>query len=266
MVIYYTPNSPNTQSVAFAHGGDDIGASIGYISPDSFIAGSYRGGLHSEPLCLQFQSNKDNVLLGHRDGNVSMLDFRSSRGVLFAQPSQSGAVSSFGSATSVRPLKRDDNLLVVKGSFGTCRLLDIRRLSSNIESSRHRQSTVLDLSLSRHFVHNTKSTRCTGLALDPVESIAVAPFACQNGDIQLAIWDICSTGRLIRTLNLNKRVEKLCTDTAFCELSDVVTTGFGLVCDEESEIPFISCNAWGMWFKTNALAESGGGSIHHIKF
>ncbi len=201
-----------------------------------------------------------------------MLDFRSSRGVLFAHSSQSSAASSFGSATSVRPLKRDNNLVVVKGSFGTCRLLDIRKLSSNIESYRHRQSTVLDLSLSSQIVHKTKSTRCTGLALDPVESIAVAPFAGPNGEIQLAIWDICSTGRLIRILNLNNSVEKHCTDrhnnAAFCELSDVVTYGFGLVCDKDSEIPFISCNAnsWGMWYKTNALAESGCGDIHHIKF
>lgn len=275
--------------VAFAHGGDRPGASIEVVGySDTFTAGSYRG-LHSEPLCLDFRPNcwNNDVLLGHRDGSVTVLDFRSHDDVLFAHASDSShskTASFFGSAASVRPLKRDDNLVVVKGSFGTCRLLDIRKLSNNIESARHRQSTVLELSLSNHIVHKTKSTRCTGLAVDQAESIAVAPFAARDGDIQFAIWDICSTGRLLRTLNVNNSIDKRNSDrrdgnnnTAFCELSDVVTCGSEMMtCDEESEPPFISCKkSWGLWFKTNLSVSSStsidpapleGGGIHHMLF
>jgi len=256
---------PIPRIVAFAYGGDAMGVSIQNIASDAFVAGSYRGGLHSEPLCLQFQPNSfnDNLLLGHRDGSISMLDIRS-RDVLFAHNSglSKPGVSSFGSAASIRPLKRDNNLVVAKGSFGTCRLLDIRKLSNNIDSSRHRHSTVFELSLPDHILHKTKSTRCTGLAVDPDESIAVAPFAGQNGDIHFAVWDICSTGRLLRTLNLNDSLGKRSSDTsgknaAYCELSDVVTSGYEMI-----------------WFKTNlsisntvaGAAPLMGGSIHHIKF
>jgi hypothetical protein len=273
---------PIPRIVAFAYGGDAMGVSIQNIASDAFVAGSYRGGLHSEPLCLQFQPNSfnDNLLLGHRDGSISMLDIRS-RDVLFAHNSglSKPGVSSFGSAASIRPLKRDNNLVVAKGSFGTCRLLDIRKLSNNIDSSRHRHSTVFELSLPNHILHKTKSTRCTGLAVDPDESIAVAPFAGQNGDIHFAVWDICSTGRLLRTLNLNDSLGKRSSDTsgnnaAYCELSDVVTSGYEMICDEDSETPFISSKAYGLWLKTNlsisntvaGAAPLMGGSIHHIKF
>lgn len=201
-----------------------------------------------------------------------MLDTRS-QDALFADLTLENGGSLFGSATSIRPLKRDDNLVIVKGSFGTCRVMDIRKLSNNIESARHGHSTIMELSLSNHIVHKTKSTRCTGLAVDPSENIAVSPFASQNGHVHFAIWDICNTGRLLRTLNL-KNSNTSGNDAAFCELSNVVTPGFEMSCDEDSETPSILSKGWGLWFKTNISMStthsdsipSVGGSIHHIKF
>ena len=262
---------------AFAHGGDGkIGSSFLDIATGTYI--SIRDSWSkSEPLSVQFRSNNDanHALFGHRDGSASMLDTRSSKDALFL----SLRSVSFGSTTSVQPLKKDDNLVVAKGSFGTCCVFDLRRMSNCSDPSRYQQSKLFELSIPDHLLHPTKSVRCTGLAIDPSESIAIAPFADHNDGIQFALWDI-STGALLRTLRLNG-VDNCMTRgsgrgaamTAFCELSSAITPGYGMRCSIDSDAPIITCEgrSWGVWYKTNYLINgterpAEGGGIHHINF
>mmetsp|Transcript_29396 Transcript_29396/g.53934 ORF Transcript_29396/g.53934 Transcript_29396/m.53934 type:complete len:273 (+) Transcript_29396:231-1049(+) len=259
--------------VAFAHSGEgNVAASFLDITSGSYFSISDNFS-SSESLCLQFRKNNDtnHVLFGHRDGCVSMIDTRSSGDAAFATGMSLPAVS-FGSATSIQPLQRDDNLVLVKGSFGSCRVIDLRRLSNtNDVSSRYQQSTLLELSIPDSMVHQTKSVKCTGLAIDPTENIAVAPFAGAGADdsidIKFAIWDI-GTGALLRTLDLN-RMDKHTSSSAFCELSSAITPGYEMMCKNDSDAPIITSegSSFGLWFKTNVgNAPPDGGGIHHISF
>jgi len=259
--------------VAFAHNGEgNVAASFLDITSGSYFSISDNFS-NSESLCLQFRKNNDtnHVLFGHRDGCVSMIDTRSSGDAVFATGLSLPAVS-FGSATSIQPLERDDNLVVVKGSFGSCRVFDLRRLSNNNDvSSRYQQSTLFELSIPDSMVHQTKSVKCTGLAIDPTDSIAIAPFAGAGADdgidIQFAMWDI-GTGVLLRTFNLN-RMNKHASSSAFCELSSVITPGYEMICKHDSDTPIITSEGslFGLWFKTNVgNAPPDGGGINHVSF
>jgi hypothetical protein len=264
----------NVKMAAFAHGGDrKIGASFLDIATGSYI--SIRDlWSKSEPLCVQFRSNNES-LFGHRDGSVSMLDTRSSKDALFLSLQS----VSFGSTASVQPLKKDENLVVGKGSFGTCCVFDLRRMSNCSDPSRCQQSKLFELSIPDHLLHTTKSVRCNGLAIDPSESIAIAPFADQNDDIRFAFWSI-GTGALLRNLRLNGVDNCMTTGagsraatTAFCELSSAITPGYSMHCKAYSDAPIITCEgrSWGVWYKTNnrilgTKPPAEGGGIHHLSF
>lgn len=288
---------------AFAHGGgsetnnNNIGASFLDLVSGATVSIRDKWS-HSESMCLQFRtkgssgSSQNSILFGHRDGSVSMIDTRCrANDALFAKSAASlpGSLSSFGSATSIQPLQRDDNLVVVKGSFGPCRVLDFRRFggtisynSSRRSSSRHQQSaTLLELSIPDSLDHHqTKSVRCTGLAIDPTENVVIAPFASTqqegSGDnIQFALWDL-NNGDFLRALDLNNSNDNTKNSAggplaAFCELSNVTTCGYEMICARDSDEPMVSSkdSLWGLWFKTNVLSDStsqDSGGIHHLMF
>mmetsp|Transcript_29063 Transcript_29063/g.61853 ORF Transcript_29063/g.61853 Transcript_29063/m.61853 type:complete len:227 (-) Transcript_29063:186-866(-) len=226
-------------------------------------------------MCLQFRrkNKKNNILFGHRDGSVSMIDTRSADALFATNLSMPGA--SFGSVSSIQPLQ-NENLAIAKGSFGSCRVFDLRRLSNSYDasSSQYQQSTLFEMLIPDSMVHPTKSVRCTGLAVDPTDSIAIAPFASHNNDIHFAMWDIGS-GALIRTKKVNQlKTPDAGTDnssSSFCELSSVLTSGYEMLCKKDSKVPVISSegSTFGLWFKTNVLSDSSspdGGGIHHIRF
>ena len=234
----------------------------------------------SEPLCVQFRKNhgKHQVLFGHRNGGLSLMDTRSPNDTILAKGLNLSPAdgTSFGSATNVQSLQKDDNLVVMKGSFGSCRMIDLRRLvsnSTNDTSQSHQQATLLEYHLPESTVHQTKSVRCTGLAIDPTESMLVAPFANQQSDVSFAMWNM-TTGALLRTVNINSITDKSTSSSdtpAFCELSSVITPGYEMLCSEDSDTPIISSSgsSWGLWFKTGSLASSASvdcGGIHHMKF
>ena len=231
----------------------------------------------SEPLCVQFRKNhgKHQVLFGHRNGGLSLIDTRSPNDTIFAKGLNLSLAdgTSFGSATTMQSLQKDDNLVVMKGLFGSCRMIDLRCLSTN-DTSQSQQATVLEYNLPESTVHQTKSVRCTGLAIDPTESMLVAPFANQQSDVSFAMWNM-TTGALLRTVNLNSTNNKSTSSSdtpAFCEiLSSVITPGYEMLCSEDSDTPIISSSgsSWGLWFKTGSLASSASvdcGGIHHMKF
>ena len=287
--------------IAFAHSGKTNGASILDVATKTLI-GNYDSH-SSETLCVQFRKNNDKnqILYGHRNGGLSMRDIRypqeaasyGGTGIgIGPSSSSSSPQSSFGSTTSIQSLQRDDNLVVMKGSFGSSRIVDLRRLSSNNSQSQQKPSsaaTLLELELpdSLH-VHRTKSVRCTGLAIDPTENIIVTTFVNCSNEIQFALMDIV-TGRFLRTLSLsgsssdginggNVKSSNGALDDVpvFCELSSIITKGYEMIYsdkdddDDDDALPIRISSAgssWGLWFKTGSLAGPAvGGGIHHIRF
>ena len=306
--------------VAFAHGKEnttrDISMSILDTTTMTFL-NQTENWTDSEPICLQYQRNDNDVnslLLGLRDGSLALVDTRSSSAspVVASTTTPNNNASKFGSVTSVQPLQ-DGRLVIAKGSFGSCRIFDVRRMNNNRDKSLVRQqkqqqqspSLLMELHLPDSIVHPTKSVRCTGLAIDPTESVAIAPFAASSdhnggfGDIMFALWDVTS-GALLRTMSISQafnrshnQTESSLGDTTaagnnkgyaplFCELSNVVTPGYEMSCKNNNfdgnyygNRPIISSKeiSFGLWFKTNVESpcdpsspQPDGGSIHHLRF
>ena len=235
----------------------------------------------SEPICVEYRKNNGSkfAMFGHRNGGVSMIDTRSVQTQVMTSTNLNLKVDeSFGSATSVQSLARDDNLVVVKGSFGTCRLLDLRKAAKIVRSKEKR---LTDQSILHEFtlpdssdVDKMKSTRCTGLALDSTENAIIMPYASSKNDVRFAVWDI-NTARLIRTLNVNSIIPTSSSvdGPPFCELSSTVTAGYEMRCNDSNDTPVTSIvdGTRGLWFKTSRrvasdTAPAEGGSIHHIRF
>ena len=235
----------------------------------------------SEPICVEYRKNNGSnfALFGHRNGGVSMIDTRSVQTQVLTSTNLNLKVDdSFGSATSVQTLERDDNLVVVKGSFGACRLLDLRKSAKIVRSKEKRltdRSTLLDFTLPEsHDIDKMKSTRCTGLAIDASENVIIMPYASSKNDVRFAVWDI-NTARLIRTLNVNSIIPTSSSvdRPPFCELSSTVTAGYEMRCNDSNDTPVSSIvqGTRGLWFKTSRrvasdTAPAEGGGIHHIRF
>lgn len=207
----------------------------------------------SEILCLQYLGN--HLLCGHRDGSVSLHDDR------LRNLSCQSNLPDFGSATNIQPL-RDGNTFVVKGSFGSCQIIDARKLGDESQ----RVAPLIDLRVPVSMVHDTNSTRCTGVVVDPTETLVVSPFA-GNDNVSFALW-CTKTGRFLRSIDSgitrnNGQVP------LFCELSSTATSGFAIKqsrlgskwrIERESE--------FGIWFKggPNPVSPANCGSIHHLSF
>lgn len=204
--------------------------------------------------------NSKVLYFGHRDGSVSRLDTRCSDDAMFAScPGWKNDI--FGSATQIQQLSKDDNLLIVKGSFGSSRVYDERRLSNLAPThGRYTSPAIFEMHLPHRLgVHKTKSARCTGLAIDPTENVAVAPLATNTTNI-LGLWDVAS-GTFLRALSLGS--------LSFCELScqNTATLGYKMCSGGADKEPTISTEPFGLWFKTDAIdLTPEGGGIHHVCF
>ena len=126
------------QIAAFAHSGaSNAGASFLDLFATKTICSI---PTTSEPLCVQYGrfSASNLAFLGHRDGSVSMIDTRSRDALYATDFSLPG--DSFGSATSIQRIVRC-NSIAAKGSFGSCRIFDMRCLSNNQSASRYQRYT-----------------------------------------------------------------------------------------------------------------------------
>ena len=208
----------------------------------------------AEILCLQYLGN--HLLCGHRDGSVSLHDDRLRN--LSCQPN----LPDFGSATNIQPL-RDGNTFVVKGSFGSCQIIDARKLGDESQ----RVAPLIDLRVPVSFlVHDTNSTRCTGVVVDPTETLVVSPFA-GNGNVSFALW-CTKTGRFLRSIDsgITRNNGQL---PLFCELSSTATSGFAIKQSRRGSTWRIERESeFGIWFKggMNPVSPANCGSIHHLSF
>ena len=231
------------------------------ISPER-ISTSGPSGIRqeSEPLCIKFRNEHD-AIFGLRNGCVQVYDRRSSTSVSSGNH-EHGKLNLFGSATSVLPLHNNENVVLVRGSFGTCRLFDLRRLGNK------KKSHVCQYTLPELPGLSTQSGGCTGIAVDPEESIIVAPYTSRKmsdgaQQLKLAVWE--KGGDFLCEVPIGK--SKL-NGSVFCELSSIVTPGYGL--QQERGTPVIAnIGRFGLWYKTNAFADdipSRVGGVHHIVF
>jgi hypothetical protein len=254
-------------TIAFAFGGErERGLHILDLENGQLYSAAYSYGVDSEALCVQMNwDGRRNLLMsGHRNGSFALIDCRSKDPRLVINSD-----GDFGSAATVLKLEKNEHLFLVRGSFGSCRVFDIRRLQSNKRKySKHQQPTVLKL-LPPANVHNTKSSNCTGLAVHPTESVVVAPYATKQNEMRAALWSV-ENGQLLRTAVLESS-STLSTPgdcPMFCELKASATPGFRLGINELGT-PTVTCDSWGIWYKSWSASRSlpvDAGSIQHMIF
>ena len=242
--------------IAFIHGPESE-SGLSYLDISAGRELMFPKHRKSEALSLEYLG--DQVLCGYRNGSVSLNDERGNSRL------SSTVMSSFGSATSMHPLQ-DGNSVVVKSSFGSCKVLDVRKFQNNTDAVFSERATVMDLTVPLSQVHKTKSTRCTGVALDPTETIVVSPFAGENS-LSFALWCL-KTGKFLRSIDLGTTSNN--SVPPFCELSSRTTSGFAIRNkDGSTTLPLITKESdFGIWFKStpNPLAPPYCGSIHHLSF
>ncbi|KAL3802216.1 hypothetical protein HJC23_001760 [Cyclotella cryptica] len=265
----FSPHKLMSPVVAFAHSQNGT-SGVSFLDVETqtmFRLRSNMMWLDSDPICVQFRANENEsqVLFGHRDGSVTMLDTRSTD-AQFALLSG----EDFGSVSSIQPLEKNEHLVVAKGSFGSCRVFDVRRLcNSKVEYLKKQQSSILTF-LPPSIIHNTKSANCTGLAIHPTETVALAPFATKNNEVMAALWAIDS-GKLLRTIRLDNASTTSPPSIdcpLFCELKSASTCGFRMSCTQNSEVPGITreSGAWGIWYKSMTLPHYSTTGIRHFFF
>eukprot|EP00957_Ditylum_brightwellii_P150256 11442805-Ditylum_brightwellii.AAC.1 len=127
------------------------------------------GHCASDALCVEYHDNDrcDTIMYGHRNGNISLLDCRSGSFSSIIKPVHSSRRSHqqmdecFGSVTSIQSLGSGESI-IAKGSFGSLRVFDIRRLGTakhGRDSSSH--PLLWNLTAPSKMIHHTQSIRCT---------------------------------------------------------------------------------------------------------
>lgn len=215
----------------------------------------------SDLLCLQYRFNEANntLLCGHRNGIVSMMDTRSARSKKVVSLSRDGFELEFGSVSSIHQFRRNEHLVIAKGSFGSCCVFDMRRCDA--------QSSLLMLRAPSD-AHYTKSVNCAGLAVDPDESVVISPYVTQKNEVMAGVWSIWS-GQLMQSMKLDYSAsidDDRCP--LFCELKSTCTNGFRLSPTDESPAVITRKN-WGVWYKIRSASErlpAGAGGIQHLSF
>jgi hypothetical protein len=212
----------------------------------------------SDALCVEYL-NENITLYGHRNGSMSLFDTRRKTIQLVSPPDEQD-----GSTTSILPLM-NQTMFLAKKSFASCCLFDIRMLSPQRKNS----AMVWNMKVPKTAANATLSTCCSGIAVDPTQTIAIAPFADGQRRSYFALWSL-TNGQLIGT-NLAKATSvQTGIGLPHCELRAAVTPVWQLKTDQDGASTVQrKSNAWGLWFKSGQVEPSSPrciGAIHQLTF
>jgi hypothetical protein len=171
----------------------------------------------------------------------------------------------------------DDKLLLVKRSFGSSQLHDLRVSSVSTGKSESVFSPPHGLSSSKTLVQNfalpsdqinaTLSLNCNGLAVDGIAHTMFSPYIQSNGDACVGIWSLRS-GALVESRLLisdNGIGGSNGDDVVFVEMSQRLTPSY-VSKKHDSYKAKAGCGLWlkcGTFTNTNN-ASSKAGNLFHI--
>ncbi|CAJ1951646.1 unnamed protein product [Cylindrotheca closterium] len=225
---------------------------------------------HSDALRVEMTCAKEKfIAFGHRNGQVSLLDLRQSQScctILQHLPIDSTS-EIFGSATDLKFLS--NHQLLVKRSFGTTQLHDLRQISSRLEqdSSKMRRratSVVHHLQVPSDGILSTASSRCNGMVVDPTcQQTLLSPYIDSDRNATLGFWSL-KTGTFAGQKILAKNPER---DPIFVEMCPTTTASF--LNRGEMKHGLSNPSDFGVWLKCGRFSKSraqGGkaGSLHHL--
>jgi hypothetical protein len=215
------------------------------------------------------------VAFGHRNGQVSLLDLRASDTVCSIlqceEPYDATASSSscmpLGSVTDLAFVSSsfsDSKQMIVKRSFGSCQLHDLRRNSSSINQS---STTVLQNMVVPHeHINPTLSANCNGFAIDPSgKQTLFAPYINENHDACLGVWSL-GTGKMVGSRRLQSNSAE--HTVMYVEVCQRTTPSFSS--GKNGNVGKASSSSFGVWLKCGAFTKgrisSKVGSLHQISF
>ena len=255
----------------------------------------------SDAFCTEYLegSRGNTVMYGHRSGGISILDYRSgSLSYIMNQAvTHNGrAPKAFGSVTNLlnfptvggcNGLGGTPFTFLARGSFGSCRIFDTRRLGGPTASPLREKSLLMELSAPEN-IGAMMTARCSGVALDPTGQTIISPYVSDSGNnVRLGLWSL-ATGKLVDEIKpfTEHNFQDLCSEGAipvdrdkapspptFCELSPTITHAWGLDSKhslDTSGVPIATnqIGRWGLWMKCGSCirtpVEAGG--IHHVTF
>jgi hypothetical protein len=160
---------------------------------------------------------------GHRTGEVTLFDCRSAtcqstlpRKICGSQhqrqrhqQQQQRDGESIRTIVNILPLTETPHYVVTRGIFDTCRLYDMRKLTSNVLSYSKDPSIVHEFTVptcvSRRI--EKKASLCSGVATNPSQTVAIAPYTRagthdgSQSEVCLGIWSLY-TGEFIGSKDL----------------------------------------------------------------
>jgi hypothetical protein len=227
---------------------------------------------------LTIERHSDIFYTGHRNGWLSMVDLRMDNANSY---SPGGTSSAAGSLTRILVMNDDSNKILTRHSFGSCFLWDVRMMGRS--GGGDKATPLLHLKVPKSMIHPTKTTCCNGIAVDPTQSIAIAPIVSTEGQTCLAFWSL-SSGAFIGCKEL-RAPECVTSETAsrgdgggggmpHCELSSTITPAWKPIpssTTRDGDLVEPNEDAWGLWFKfgsspTGRVAPNFISSIHHVTF
>jgi hypothetical protein len=223
-------------------------------------------------------SNEKYVAFGHRNGQVSLLDLRQSHTTTILQyhGDDESSSSLLGSATGLGFLSQTQKLLV-KRSFGSCQLHDLR-MTTTTSGAKRSSSVVFHLSVPSDEINPTLSANCNGFAVDPTcEQTLIAPYINAQQDACLGVWSL-GTGAMVgsrrilakNTTNAQQQQQQQHddTDVLYTEVCQRTTPAFfGTSKKMKKDAP---SSMFGVWLKCGRFSKSKSnckfGSLHHAAF
>ncbi len=218
----------------------------------------------SDALRVEMMCEQQEKLLGfgHRNGQVSVLDLRASGtvcSILQYEASEKSKGKPLGCVSDLNFLSSGkDHRVLVKRSFGSCQLHDLRKTSSSASnnSRSHTSTTVVyNMDVPRNEIHPTLTAHCNGFAIDPKsQQTMVSPYIARpTGDARLGVWSL-STGHMVgsRLLLANHDPEGT---TLHAEVCSKTISNVG---DSSSDV-WLKCGAI-----TTGKLRSRVGSLHKI--
>jgi hypothetical protein len=253
----------------------------------------------SDALRVEMTCDHDKyVAFGHRNGQVSLIDLRASQTVCSIYqceqppPSSSSSTARNGKSINSPPLLGsvsdlsflsstfDTKQMIVRRSFGSCQVHDIRKLSSSSATTTNYHHNVS--SPSTTVVHNlmvpsddinpTLSSNCNGFVVDPIgHQTLISPYINTNCDACLGIWSL-QTGlmvgsRLLQSCSSSPSSNATGRDILYVELCRRTTPSFSSAPNKEK---VVSSSSFAAWLKCGAFTKdkvsSKVGSLHQISF
>lgn len=151
----------------------------------------------SDILTVENLDHASSLLLGHRNGQVSLQDLRSTSAASCSQlPSNKNDANGFGSVVALHPLNKHRPYQVLARSGGVndghCRLFDVRMFaSSSTSATTNRSSVVHELRIPNQ--QHGKKHISKGVATDPSQTVAIAPFVDDTTNTaQIGVWSLDS--------------------------------------------------------------------------